>query len=63
MKPVAAATARASLIIFGTAVRTWPLGSTADRETKYDLGHDAAHQLVSATLKETSKSAVLKDQC
>ncbi|MCX6856522.1 MAG: hypothetical protein NTV80_16645 [Verrucomicrobia bacterium] len=42
---------------------TWQrkLGSTADRETKYDLGHDAAHQLVSATLKQTSDSAVVKD--
>ncbi len=43
---------------------TWQrkLGSTADRETKYDLGHDAAHQLVSATLKQTSDSAVVKDE-
>ncbi len=38
------------------------LGSTADRETKCDLGHDAAHQLVSATLKQTSNSAVVKDE-
>ena len=38
------------------------LGSTADRETKCDLGHDAAHQLVSATLKQTSNSAVIKDE-
>jgi YD repeat-containing protein len=43
---------------------TWQrkLGSTADRETKHDLAHDAAHQLVSATLKQTSNSAVVKDQ-
>ena len=38
------------------------MGSTADRETKYDLSHDAAHQLVSATLKQTSNSAVVKDE-
>lgn len=38
------------------------LGRTTDRETKYDLGHDAAHQLVSATLKQTSNSAVVKDE-
>lgn len=41
---------------------TRKLGSTADRETRWDLGHDAAHQLVSATLKQTSNNAVQADQ-
>jgi RHS repeat-associated protein len=45
-------------------MQTWQrkLGSTADRETKYDLGHDAAHQLESAILKQVSNSAVISDQ-
>lgn len=45
-------------------ITTWTrkLGSTAERETKYDLGHDAAHQLVSATLKQVSNNAVIADQ-
>lgn len=41
---------------------TRKLGSTADRETRWELGHDAAHQLVSATLKQVSNSAVQADQ-
>jgi RHS repeat-associated protein len=45
-------------------IATWTrkLGSTADRETRFDLGHDAAHQLISATLKQVSNSAVISDQ-
>lgn len=43
---------------------TWArtLGSTADRNTQWTLGHDAAHQLISATLKQVSNSAVIADQ-
>lgn len=45
-------------------IATWTrkLGSTADRETRWELGHDAAHQLISATLKQVSNSAVIADQ-
>jgi RHS repeat-associated protein len=45
-------------------IATWTrkLGSTAARETRWELGHDAAHQLVSATLKQVSNNAVQADQ-
>lgn len=43
---------------------TWTrtLGSTADRNTQWTFGHDAAHQLISATLRQVSTSAVVADQ-
>lgn len=43
---------------------TWTrtLGSTADRNTQWTLGHDAAHQLIGATLKQVNNSAIIADQ-
>lgn len=45
-------------------IKTWQrkLGSTVDRETKFDLRHNAAHQLVSATLNQISNNAIMSDQ-
>lgn len=43
---------------------TWTrtLGSGSARETRWDLAHDAAHQLIGATLKQVSDSSVVADQ-
>ena len=45
-------------------IATWTrtLGTTADRQTQWTLVHDAAHQLISATLQQVSSSAVVADQ-
>lgn len=45
-------------------IATWTrtLGSTADRNTQWTLGHDAAHQLISATLRQVSDNTVVSDQ-
>lgn len=45
-------------------IATWTrtLGSTADRQTQWTLGHDAAHQLISATLRQVSDSSIVSDQ-
>ena len=36
-------------------------GNTADRETRYEFGHEAAHQLTAAKLKQTSNNAIIAD--
>ena len=44
------------------ASMTRTLGATPDRVTQYQFGYDTAHQLIGATLQQTSNSAVLGDQ-
>lgn len=45
-------------------VSSWKriLGSSASRETQWDITHDVVHQLSGATLKEVSSGAIISDQ-